>query len=266
MPFIKDLKKSYYVFRSVHRSLSITKSLSSWKENGLSRISVTFKDGTNFCDVPLGSAWALISYYYWSHKLHCYSSEDIKDLNNIGQYIYQRLQETFDFWPKQGWGMQGTHGILYALLRKYKPDNFLETGVANGYSATVILSAMKKNGKGSLTSIDVVDKFEFFGKKQQVGWIVPDNLLANWEIKIGSTSEILPKINLNADAFYHDSEHSEENMLFEFKWADAHLNSGGILISDDIDLNRAWDIFLKGHIQFKQIIRSVTTGAALKTK
>ena len=58
----------------------------------------------------------------------------------------------------------------------------------------------------------------------------------------------------------------EENMLFEFKWADAHLNSGGILISDDIDLNMAWDIFLKGHIQFKQIIRSVTTGAALKTK
>ena len=170
MPFIKDLKKSYYVFRSVHRSLSITKSLSSWKENGLSRINVTFKDGTNFCDVPLGSAWALISYYYWSHKLHCYSPEDIKDLNNIGQYIYQRLQETFDFWPKQGWGMQGTHGILYALLRKYKPDNFLETGVANGYSATVILSAMKKNGKGSLTSIDVVDKFEFFGKKT-TGWM-----------------------------------------------------------------------------------------------
>ena len=236
------------------------------RENGLNKISMTFKDGTEFREVPLGSAWALISYYFWSHKLGCYSVEDIRDLNQVGQDIYQRLQETFDHWPKQGWGMQGTHGILYAILRKYKPNNFLETGIANGYSATVILSAMKKNGKGALTSIDITNEFEFLGKRQKVGWIVPDNLTADWQIKIGSTSEILPKINLNVDAFYHDSEHSEKNMLFEFEWAERNLNPGGVLISDDIDLNRAWNLFLKRHNQFRQIVRSVTTGAAFKVK
>jgi predicted O-methyltransferase YrrM len=260
----KDLKKSYYVFRAVKKGFSITKSLSLWKENGLNKIDMTFKDGTDFHDVPLGCAWALISYYYWSHKLECYSVEDIKDLNNIGNYIYQRLHESFDHWPRQGWGMQGTHGILYAILKKYRPNTFLETGIANGYSAAVILSAMKKNGKGSLTSIDITDKFEFFGKRQKVGWIVPDNLATVWEIKIGPTKEILPKIESNFDMFYHDSDHSEENMLFEFEWANAHLKLGGVLISDDIDLNGAWDLFLKRHKQYREIVRSVTTGVALK--
>lgn len=260
----KDLKKSYYVFRTVNNGLAITKSFSLWKEDGLIRINVKFKDGVDFHDVPLGSAWALISYYYWSHKLKCYSTEDIRDLDNIGNYIYQQIEKSFEHWPKNGWGMQGTHGILYAILRKYKPDNFLETGIANGYSATVILSAMKRNGKGSLTSIDITKEFEFFGRRQRVGWIVPEDLTENWEIKIGSTRKILPEINQNFHMFYHDSEHSEENMLFEFDWANSHLEPGGVLISDDIDLNRAWDLFLKRHNKFEQIVRSVTTGAALK--
>ena len=125
MSSFKDLKKSYFVFRSVTSGFAITKSLSLWRENGLNKISMTFKDGTEFREVPLGSAWALISYYFWSHKLGCYSVEDIRDLNQVGQYIYQRLQETFDHWPKQGWGMQGTHGILYAILKKYRPNTFL---------------------------------------------------------------------------------------------------------------------------------------------
>ncbi|MCL4480253.1 MAG: class I SAM-dependent methyltransferase [Candidatus Thermoplasmatota archaeon] len=265
MPSFKDIKKSYYVFTTVKKGLVITRSLSSWKENGLNRINIIFKDGTHFSDVPLGSAWALINYYYWSHKLDCYSVEDIKDLNNIGKNIYQSLEKSFDHWPKQGWGMQGTHGILYAILRKYRPNNILETGIANGYSATVILSAMKKNGNGSLTSIDITDEFEFLGKRQKVGWIVPDDLTSDWEIKIGSTKEILPKIDHKFDMFYHDSDHSEENMLFEFDWACGHLKPQGVLISDDIDLNRAWDMFLKRHYNFHEIVRSVTTGAALQT-
>ena len=54
-------------------------------------------------------------------------------------------------------------------------------------------------------------------------------------------------------------------MLFEFDWACGQLKPQGVLISDDIDLNRAWDMFLKRHYNFHEIVRSVTTGAALQT-
>jgi hypothetical protein len=53
--------------------------------------------------------------------------------------------------------------------------------------------------------------------------------------------------------FLHDSEHSYENMLFEYQSAWAHLKSGGILLSHNIDTNNAFSEFchnmaLKGHI------------------
>ncbi len=264
MHLANDFKKSSYVFRSVHNGYHTTKALSSWRENGLRRIDLRFRDGSIIQEATLGSAWALISYYYWSHKLGSYDPNDLKDLGRVGQYIYKRLEESFDRWPKSGWGMQGTHGILYAVVRKFKPNHMLETGIANGYSATIILTAMKKNGTGALTSVDVTDLFEFNGKKQKVGWLVPDDLVSLWETKIGKTKDVLPDLSFEIDAFYHDSEHSEQNMLFEFDWADKHLKKQGILISDDIDLNNAWSIFMKNHRSYSQIVKSVSTGVSQK--
>jgi len=264
MQSINDLKKTSYVFRSVDNAYRTVKALSTWRKNGLRRIDLTFKDNTMLKDVPLGLAWALISYYYWARILHTYAVSDLKDLNEIGQYIYKQIEETYDKWPKGGWGMQGTHGILYALIRHFKPTHLLETGIAHGYSATVILSAMKKNGKGTLTSVDNSDVIRFFGKERKIGWLVPNEFRTSWDIKIGISQDVLPKLDLEFDAFYHDSDHSEKNMLFEFDWADSHMKSGGLLISDDIDLNQAWSVFMHRHSNYNQIIRSVTTGASLK--
>ncbi len=264
MQFLKDLRKSYYVFRSVTKGFGTSQALSIWRENGLRKINLSFKDGTECSNVPLGAAWSLISYYYWSHKFQSYNIQDLKDLKEIGLSIYKRIEETYDQWPKSGWGMQGTHGILYAVMRKFKPESILETGIANGFSATIILSAIKKNGKGVLTSIDVSDIFEYNGKRQKVGWLVPDDLVSSWETKIGKSSDILPKLGFELDAFYHDSEHSEQNMLFEFEWADKHLKSKGLLISDDIDLNDAWSNFMKNHRSYNQIVKSVSTGVSQK--
>lgn len=48
--------------------------------------------------------------------------------------------------------------------------------------------------------------------------------------------EQLGKINM----FIHDSQHSYENMMFEYITAWNHLKEGGILLSDDTNLNRAF--------------------------
>ena len=264
MQITKNLKKTTYVFKSVTNSLETARALSSWRESGLRKIDLQFRDGSKVTSLPLGAAWTLISYYYWSHRLKSYDAQDLKDLNQVALYIYKRIEQTYDKWPKGGWGMQGTHGILYALLRHYKPKHLLETGIAHGYSATVMLTAMRKNGIGRLTSVDNSDVINFFGKEDRIGWLVPENLRSIWEIKIGLTKDVLPELNVGIDAFYHDSDHSEQNMLFEFEWADKHLQRNGLMISDDIDLNRAWSIFSSRHKNYRQIIKSATTGASVK--
>lgn len=264
MQITKNLKKTTYVFKSVTNSLETARALSSWRENGLRKIDLEFKDGSKIASLPLGAAWTVISYYYWSHKLNSYDAQDLKDLSNIALYIYDRIEETYDKWPKGGWGMQGTHGILYALIRHFKPNHLIETGIAHGYSATVMLSAMKKNLIGKLTSVDNSKVIKFFGKEDRIGWLVPEDLRSNWDIRIGLTRDVLPELNIDFDAFYHDSDHSEQNMLFEFEWANEHLQRNGLMISDDIDLNQAWHIFHSKHRNYRQIIKSATTGASIK--
>jgi hypothetical protein len=45
------------------------------------------------------------------------------------------------------------------------------------------------------------------------------------------------------DIFIHDSEHSYENMMFEYITAWHYLKEGGILLSDDTNLNKAFSDF-----------------------
>ena len=45
------------------------------------------------------------------------------------------------------------------------------------------------------------------------------------------------------DIFIHDSLHTYDHMLFEYRTAWPHLRPGGILLSDDTDWNRAFPTF-----------------------
>ena len=265
METAKNLKKSSYVFRSVKKGLKTSRELSTWRENGLKQIDLEFKDKTYFSKVTLGTAWALITYYYWSRRIGSYSRDDLIALQKTCESIYQRIRENCQSWPKSGWGLQGTHGILFLIARKFRPELFVETGIAHGYSSTIILKAMEMNGLGSLISIDASDHFEICGKTTPIGWIVPEELRKRWSIKIGLSADILPTITESIDIFYHDSSHTEENMTNEYKWAKTNLKHNGILISDDIDDNRAWVNFHESNRDMKELIRTVTTGVSIKS-
>jgi len=133
---------------------------------------------------------------------------------------------------------------LYALCRSLKPSVFVETGVASGASSAYILSALDKNNQGKLFSIDVPWQSvkenwkPFFTEEdmkeqpieQQSGWIIPDYLRSRWQLLLGKSSEKLPSLlkYLGAiDVFFHDSEHTYETMLWEFKTAWPCLRAGG---------------------------------------
>jgi hypothetical protein len=132
--------------------------------------------------------------------------------------------------------------IQYALARAVAPDVIVETGVANGISSTYLLRACHLNGKGHVYSIDINNK-EFMAPGNQIGWIVPEHLRTRWTLLLGESRIVLPHILSQlgqVDIFIHDSNHSYENMKFEFETSYPYLRSGGLLLSDDSDFNAAF--------------------------
>ncbi|MBI4656794.1 MAG: glycosyltransferase [Elusimicrobia bacterium] len=139
---------------------------------------------------------------------------------------------------------------LYFIVRIFKPEIVVETGVANGASSFFILSALESNKKGRLYSIDYPfsGKESFIPEGKEPGWIVPPHLRSRWTLELGKTSEklkaLLEKLG-RIDVFFHDSEHTYNTMLFEYETAWKYLNRSGLLISDDVGFNDAFGTFVK---------------------
>ena len=141
--------------------------------------------------------------------------------------------------------------LLYATCRSQKPEIVVETGVASGVSSSYILCALEQNKHGQLYSIDLP-----WWQENQSGWMVPDYLRHRWHLILGKSSEkLVPLLKKVAriDIFLHDSDHSYQNMLWEFQTAWTYLKSGGLLLSHNIDTNDAFSDFgqdhgLKGHL------------------
>jgi predicted O-methyltransferase YrrM len=146
--------------------------------------------------------------------------------------------------------------LLYALVRALRPSVIIETGVANGVSSTFLLGAIRDNGHGKLVSIDLpftidgdepapimpgtaIEKEQWspVPRGRDHGWIVPEYLRASWDLRMGDARELLPEAlgeHEAVDFFLHDSLHTLDHMLFEFRAAWPKLRSGGLLASDDL--------------------------------
>ena len=132
--------------------------------------------------------------------------------------------------------------VLYILCRKLKPAAVVETGVASGVSSAYILSALEENNHGELHSIDLPSR------GGESGWLVPDYLRYRWQLIVGRSSDKLPTLleKLGTiDIFLHDSDHSYQNMFWEYETAWDHLKTGGILLSHNIDVNNAFSNFCR---------------------
>jgi predicted O-methyltransferase YrrM len=141
---------------------------------------------------------------------------------------------------------------LYVVVRALKPRVVVETGVASGLSSAHILRALAANGAGTLHSIDLpnVQHGSVLPAGRTAGWIVPDSLRGPWRLQLGDARELLPALLRtldHVDLFLHDSDHSYENMVFEFAQALPRLVDGGVLMSDDVHLHAAWDDFCAQH-------------------
>ena len=139
------------------------------------------------------------------------------------------------------------YGIwLYVLVRVLRPRAVVETGVQNGCSTELILWAIRRNGRGRLFSIDSgptsSDGSHHTPWHRTTDGIPGQHILealkANWDLTIGLSRDRLLDVCRragNVDSFWHDSDHSPENVRFEFAAAKPFVSAGGILCLHDFD-------------------------------
>ncbi len=75
---------------------------------------------------------------------------------------------------------------------------------------------------------------------------MPDHRRAGWRLELGRAQDRLAPLLAElgpVDVFIHDSEHSYDNQLFEFREGFAALAPGGLLIATDINWSNAFDDF-----------------------
>jgi predicted O-methyltransferase YrrM len=148
----------------------------------------------------------------------------------------------------------------YAIVRALRPKCIIETGIASGVSSVYLLLAMRKNGQGQLHSIGLPDA-AFLPVGKEMGWIVPEWLRGSWTVHEGDARELLPRLFNElgeVGVFIHDSLHTYDHMMWEFQIAYPHLPPLGVLISDDVLFNAAFEDFVaEAHVTEAQTLHGV---------
>jgi predicted O-methyltransferase YrrM len=137
----------------------------------------------------------------------------------------------------------GLADFCYVICRALRPRVVVETGVGSGVTTSFILQALAANSEGRLWSIDLPP----IGAEQFAGSFVPQPLRNRWTLLRGRSRDLLPRLlsDLPApDVFLHDSLHTTRNMTFEFNAAWQKMNAGGVLLSDDIHMSKAFARFV----------------------
>lgn len=160
---------------------------------------------------------------------------------------------------RSNFGMRNV--VLYLAVRAFRPQRLVETGVEYGFSTAYLLQGLADNRSGALVSIDLpttdlrghlsdgrwdgahVDAME------HTGAAIPEGLRDRWTLRLGDSRDLLPQALSGGaiDLFFHDSDHAAAAMTREYAAAWEHLTEGGCLLSDDINLNRAFEEFAEGH-------------------
>lgn len=132
----------------------------------------------------------------------------------------------------------------YVAARARKPRLTVETGVHDGLGSTVLLRAIERNAEegiqGTLMSIDI---------RQDVGWLIPDQLRKYHDIRIGDSGDMLERSleGRTVDFFVHDSDHAYQHETKEFELVLLRARQGTILISDNAHGSTAFRDFCARH-------------------
>jgi O-antigen/teichoic acid export membrane protein len=162
----------------------------------------------------------------------------------------------------------GLARCAYLVCRLLRPTLVVETGVANGVTSAFILRALAENGHGTLHSIDLPPLGGV--SDRAVGKLIPNRLRGRWQLHVGSSRRELPNVvdGKAVDVFLHDSVHTYRTMSWEFATVWPRLKSGGVLLSDDVQDNKAFEEMKERGVGFWRVVRQqdkpVLFGIAVK--
>ena len=136
---------------------------------------------------------------------------------------------------------------LYALVRLLRPDHVIEAGVSSGVSSAHFLLALAKNRRGRLHSIDwptfqrglrlAEDESPVsIPPGRSSGWAVPEFLKPPWDLRIGRSQELLPRLVREVPSiglFLHDDLHTPSHLAFELRTVRARLADGAVVLADN---------------------------------
>lgn len=138
-------------------------------------------------------------------------------------------------------GAGGDYEFLYWLTRYRKPEVIVETGVSAGWSSLAFLSAIEKNGRGTLYSSDF-PYFRVDNPDRYIGVLVPEHLRSPWRLYLDGDKKALPRIVAEVDQvdiFHYDSDKSISGREFGTSTIREKLSPDGIVLVDDI-LDDSW--------------------------
>lgn len=123
---------------------------------------------------------------------------------------------------------------MYSIVRLTKPLTVIETGMGPGVSTTTILYATDTSSR-----IFSIDPGLPYGKgDREVGFVIPKEMRKRLNFVKGTSKEKLMEVlDLvgNVDMFFHDSEHSYENIMFELNAVWPRLKRSSLILIDNYD-------------------------------
>ena len=139
---------------------------------------------------------------------------------------------------ESGWQLSLKQAFfINGIIRKFKPKNCLEIGVANGGSSILILNAIKDIKDSILVSLDLNTKL-YLDSTKKTGYRVKKfffELTKNWILFTGDMpSKFLDKLNIKFDFLFLDSSHISPGEFLNIIEALPFLNENAIVILHDI--------------------------------
>lgn len=141
---------------------------------------------------------------------------------------------------------------LHSLARFKKPKHIVEVGVSAGVSSAYFLRAILLNGSGTLHSIDLPE-FEngapnkrsswALPKGKAPGWAIPAYLKKNWDLRLGKSGEMLPRLIKNIDSvdmFLYDVPYEIDEAIGDFAIVNQKLKKGSIVLADNAQVPITW--------------------------
>ncbi len=153
----------------------------------------------------------------------------ISESNDIVEYC-ERMTAGNDYWQIS----EDEIRVIFTVINFYNPSVVIETGVGPGVSTTAILSAINK--RGMLISIDPGIPY---GKgDKEIGFAIPAALKTNFKLVRGKSQEKIDEVLRSiekVDVFFHDSEHTYNNIMFELNSVWPKLSKNYLIMVDNYD-------------------------------